>query len=139
MDGARETWPLELKRLKTAAAVGDDAELQLPYFYLYGNGSVQSFQAQIGPAGKDRIEMPAKEQIDAFKKLVKKEPKYESAHPFRAVAALGGKKFAFALDAVPPPKSGHAECRAAEKRRSQIAGQEGSVVKTSARLQSALL
>ena len=39
----------------------------------------------------------------AFKRIVKKEPKYRSEHPFRAVVNLGSQEYAFALDVVPPP------------------------------------
>ena len=42
------------------------------------------------------------QQTAAFKKIVKKEPKYQSAHPFRGVAKLGGQQYAFALDASAP-------------------------------------
>jgi hypothetical protein len=97
-----ETWPLKLKKLSKP----DDAAVEESFLYYYGN-SDQSFQAQVGPAGKDRIEWPGMaEQAAAFKRIVKKEPAYKSDYPFRGVAELGGKKFAFALDAVPPdPKA----------------------------------
>ena len=42
------------------------------------------------------------EQAAAFKRIVKKEPKYITAHPFRGVVKLGGQEYAFVLDASPP-------------------------------------
>jgi hypothetical protein len=93
-----ETWPLALKQLgKPDASAENDA-----MFFYYNGRSDQSFQSQVGPAGKDRIEWPGmEEQAAEFKRIVKKEPAYKSDYPFRAVAELGGKKFAFAFDAVP--------------------------------------
>ena len=45
-------------------------------------------------------------QTAAFKRIVKKEPKYVSDYPFRGVVKLGSQEFAFALDAVPPKPEG---------------------------------
>jgi hypothetical protein len=92
-----ETWQLTLKQLGKPDASAANSDM-----LLYYGRSDQSFQSQVGPAGKDRIEWPGmEEQAAEFKRIVKKEPGYKSDYPFRAVAELGGKKFAFALDAVP--------------------------------------
>ena len=63
----------------------------------------QSFNDQIGPVGKNQIRFGgAEERAAAFKKLVTKEPKYESDHPFRGVAKFGTQEYAFALDTAIP-------------------------------------
>jgi hypothetical protein len=88
-----DTWNLELRRLKSAATSAD---------YIYRTTYPQHFSAQVGPVGKGRIMFSgAKEQADAFKDLVKTEPKYESEYPLRGVVKLGSHQYAFALDAVP--------------------------------------
>ena len=43
-------------------------------------------------------------QADAFKRIVKKEPKYQSENPFRGVIKFGSQEYAFALDAVAGPQ-----------------------------------
>jgi hypothetical protein len=44
---------------------------------------------------------------EAFRRVVKKEPKYVAAVPFRGVVTLGGHEFGFALDAVAPQAAGY--------------------------------
>jgi hypothetical protein len=44
-----------------------------------------------------------------FKRIVTKEPKYESKNPFRAVVKLGSQEYAFALDAIPPAEEAKQE------------------------------
>ena len=102
-----ETWPLTLKKLNPPDDPTAAADSNYLFFMLSNNGSEQSFQAQVGPAGKNRIEWPGMaEKTAEFQKIVKKEPKYQSDYPFRGVAELGSKKYAFALDVVPPvPKA----------------------------------
>ncbi len=82
-----ETWTLELKRGGVES--------------LYRAASPQRFYIPIGGDGKSRIEFPGTaEQAAAFKRIVKKEPNYESAHPLRGVAKLGSQEYAFAIDKV---------------------------------------
>ena len=93
-----ETCTLELKRLESQGRSGSD--------YIYRATSPQHFFVQMG---KNMPRMGDQQQTAAFKKIVKKEPKYESDFPFRSVAKLGSQEFAFALDAVlptPAPKDG---------------------------------
>jgi hypothetical protein len=52
---------------------------------------------------------------DAFKRIVTKEPKYVSDHPYRGVIKVGTEEFAFALDAVPPPDAKKPEKKTGEK------------------------
>ncbi len=97
-----ETWPLELKRLGSE----NRSEDQMPS-YVYRTASAQTFYCQMGGEEKSRIRLPgADAQAAAFKRIIKKEPKYESKHPLRGVAKLGSHEYAFALDAIPPkPKA----------------------------------
>ncbi len=97
-----ETWSLKLKRLESPGHPGvfvgaSDYLLRATY--------PQHFFVPIAqPSGKSaRIVFPENsEQTAAFKRIVKKEPKYACDHPFRGVAKLGGREYAFALDYVPP-------------------------------------
>ena len=89
-----ETWTLELKRLEQNGRQG------APPGYM---ARPQSFYGQIGGDGKTRVQFAGSgEQTAAFKRIVTKEPKYESERPFRGVAKLGSRQFAFALDIVLP-------------------------------------
>ncbi|MGD0384232.1 MAG: hypothetical protein ABSA77_11965, partial [Thermoguttaceae bacterium] len=91
-----ETCTLEIKKLESRTSYG-------PLDYLYRATSPQSLYAQIGPEGKNRINFgPRADQTARFKDIVKKEPKYESDHPFRGVAKFGTQEFAFALDTMLP-------------------------------------
>jgi hypothetical protein len=86
-----ETYTLELKRL---AQDGQNADV--PYRVTHSQGSfVQTVKGQ-GRVSDQR-------QAEAFKRIVKKEPKYESQEPFRGVATLGSQQYAYALDVVSPP------------------------------------
>jgi hypothetical protein len=92
-----ETCTLELKRLEPQGREGNSMN------YLYRAGSPQSFFSQLGKQGDSTVLMSENpQQTEAFKKIVKKEPKYESEYPFRGVAKFGSQEFAFVLDAVPP-------------------------------------
>jgi hypothetical protein len=99
-----ETCNLEIKRLESRTSYG-------PSDYIYRATSPQMFNAQIGPEGKSRINFGGQAESAAkFKEIVKKEPKYESDHPFRGVAKFGTQEFAFALDeAVPESEKKKAE------------------------------
>ncbi len=101
--GARaETWTLELKRLESPGRYARPD-------YVYRATMPQSFFVQMGPQGKNYANQS---QAAAFKRLVHKEPKYQSACPFRGVAKLGSQEFAFALDSVsPPPKDGKPDAK----------------------------
>jgi hypothetical protein len=89
-----ETCTLEIRRLESQTNGTFNAS-----DYIYRETNPQSFQLQIGPDGKNRIQFAGSEdQAAAFKKIVKKQPQYESDHPFRGVAKFGTQEFAFALD-----------------------------------------
>jgi hypothetical protein len=92
-----ETCNLEIKKLESQTIFN-------PVDNLYRPTNPQSFNAQIGPEGKNRISFgrDADQQADKFKQIVKKEPKYESDHPFRGVAKFGSQEYAFALDEAIP-------------------------------------
>jgi hypothetical protein len=99
-----ETCTLELKRLESRNSSS-------PTDYIFRTTMPQSFNDQIGPVGKNQIRFGgAEERAAAFKKLVTKEPKYESDHPFRGVVKLGSQEYAFALDeAIPDSEKKKAE------------------------------
>ncbi|MGA2059842.1 MAG: hypothetical protein ABSG67_05130 [Thermoguttaceae bacterium] len=88
-----ETCNLEIKKLESRG-------IRSPNDYIYRATGSQTFQAQIGPEGKSRVINFGGEadQTAKFKQIVKKEPKYESDHPFRGVAKFGTQEYAFALD-----------------------------------------
>jgi hypothetical protein len=91
-----ETSTLEIKRLESQ-------NIRNQYDYLYRATGSQTFQAQIGPEGKNTINFGGETgQKAMFKDIVKKEPKYESDHPFRGVAKFGTQEYAFALDTMLP-------------------------------------
>ncbi len=93
-----ETCTLELKRLNAEGRNEYTSWATEGYLSEAGN---QGFFVQIGGDAKSRLELPGTaEQAAAFKRIVKKEPKYESPHPFRGVAKLGSQEYAFALDLV---------------------------------------
>ncbi len=91
-----ETCTLEIKRLDSQNGMNASD-------YIYRSTSPQRFIAQAGPEGKSNISFAEQEEQAAnFKKIVKKEPQYESEHPFRGVVKLGSQQYAFALDEVVP-------------------------------------
>ena len=108
-----ETATLEAKRLASpgqAGVVAASAE------NLYRSTSPQSFNSMVQATGNNRIAFPGmNEQESAFKKLVKKEPKYQSEYPFRGVAKLGSQEYPFVLDAVPEKPKAKKEKSEAEK------------------------
>jgi hypothetical protein len=89
-----ETCNLDLKRLDSKQPAG-------PRDYIYRATYPQRFQRQVGGDDSHRIVFPeAEDQTAAFKKVIKKEPQYQSDHPFRGVARLGSRQYGFALDVV---------------------------------------
>ncbi|MGA2797911.1 MAG: hypothetical protein ABSE63_10050 [Thermoguttaceae bacterium] len=91
-----EICTLEIKKLESQTSFS-------PSDYIYRAANPQSFDAQIGPEGKNRINFGGEAQQTAkFKEIVKKEPKYESDHLFRGVAKFGTQEFAFVLDEAIP-------------------------------------
>ena len=90
-----ETCSLELKRLDAKGSPTD---------YIYRNTNPQYFSLQWVAEGSKTGVMPGNNpaELAAFRKIVTKEPKYESDRPFRGVVKLGSHEYAFALDAVPP-------------------------------------
>jgi hypothetical protein len=95
-----ETATLEIKKL---SASGQQRVLAgRPAEYIFRSTYPQSFNATVRTSGSNSISFPGmEEQLASFKKLVKKEPKYESDSPFRGVAKLGTQEYPFVLDAVP--------------------------------------
>jgi hypothetical protein len=86
-----ETYTLELKRLDRESRSNTDQAYRATYPQGFFVQMVKG-QGRIGDA----------RQAEVFKRIVKKEPKYQSQNPFRGVAKLGSQQFAFALDFVPP-------------------------------------
>ena len=72
-----------------------------PTYWLYRNVTPQRFLWQTGPKGDmtyTAINDFAKGDIQDFKDIVTKEPKYVSEKPLRGVTKLGSKEYAFVLD-----------------------------------------
>lgn len=112
-----ETWTLELKRLD---AQDGSRPVSGPMDYIYRATYPQHFFVQMVPDGKGGVRSPGNEQqAAAFKKLVKKEPKYQSPHPFRAVAKVGLDEYAFALDCSAPKPAAKDEKPKTEKAKTQ--------------------
>jgi hypothetical protein len=94
-----QTCTLTLKRRETKSARGyaDSTD------YMLWSVRPQYFSVQINAQGKVKsrpVISGDKSQEEAFKRIVKKEPKYQSKYPFRGVVKLGSQEFAFALDRV---------------------------------------
>ncbi len=97
-EAGAETCSLELKRLeplKGAQAVSGRSSDSL-----YRTTYPQFFFMQIGGQGDALATTQTTPEFST--KIVKKEPAYESEHPFRGAAKLGTQQYAFALDAKPP-------------------------------------
>ena len=94
-----ETCTLTLKRRETKSPVFDRAS------YAYWSVRPQYFYVQMNATGNGPLRtMPNDQsQTEAFKRIVKKEPKYQSEYPFRGVVKLGSQEYAFALDVASPP------------------------------------
>jgi hypothetical protein len=98
-----ETCTLELKRLEPQDRMRPVFNNQMDY--IYRATYPQYAFAQMQPDGKGGVRYMGNDQnAAAFKKLVKKEPKYQSECPFRGVAKLGTQEYIFALDASAPPE-----------------------------------
>ncbi len=101
-----QTCTLALKRRETKSA----SSYSDPTDYMYWAVHPQHFYVQMSAEGKGRPRPTIsgdKSQADAFKRIVKKEPKYQSENPFRGVLKLGSQEYAFALDvaaAAPAPE-----------------------------------
>ena len=100
-----ETCTLELKRLDQQSPSNSD--------YTYRANYPQNVFVQMG---KDHAPMGNPAPVAAFKRIVKKEPKYQSESPFRGVVKLGSQEYAFALDVVPPPKDKEPDAEKATKK-----------------------
>ena len=97
-----ETCSLELKRLEPP---GRSGVVFAASDYLLRTTYPQHIFIPIAQPGNksSRIMFPEnKEQTAAFKRIVKKEPKYACEQPCRGVAKLGGHEYPFVLDYVPP-------------------------------------
>ena len=105
-----ETCTLEIKRLESRSYSN-------PTDYIYRATSSQYINAQIRSSGKNQISFGGEKEREAtFKKIVTKEPKYESDHPLRGIAKFGNQDYAFVLDEV--DSGGGKESRRREKSRS---------------------
>ena len=107
-----ETCTLTLKRRETKSAAFDRAS------YMYWSVRPQYFYVQMNADGERPVAaVPSDQsQAEAFKRIVKKEPKYQSEYPFRGVVKLGSQEYAFALDVAAPAR-----------RQGQEAGRQGQV------------
>ena len=96
-----ETFTLSLKRRETKSARFD------PTSYMYWSARPQYFNMPMTAEGSGHWR-PAnagnQPQADAFKRIVTKEPKYQSEHPLRGVVKFGSQEYAFAMDVVPDAK-----------------------------------
>ena len=95
------TCELKLKQLEplddTLNAEGKAGTADKPGDQIYREVGSQYLGVQF--VGKDREGKDLEnDQLAEFRKVVKKEPKYQSKQPLRAVAMLGGKPYAFAID-----------------------------------------
>ena len=94
-----ETCTLTLKRRETKSARFDSTS------YMYWSVRPQYFYVQMSTAGDERSGPAVSRdpsQAEAFQRIVKKEPKYQSKNPFRGVIKLGSQEYAFALDVAAP-------------------------------------
>jgi hypothetical protein len=122
-----DTWTLRLKRRQSNPTYFDRES------YVYWSTYPQYFQMQIGPENSPvRFETPDQA---AFKRIVKKEPKYVSKHPFRGVAKLGSQQYAFALDTSAPaqpeakPEKEKGKTKATKSEESALAKLTGKLAK----------
>jgi hypothetical protein len=110
-----ETCTLTIKRRDAKSGVNDRMS------NIYWSARPQYFVVQMNPDanGEWRVANPG-ENSDAFKRIVRKEPKYTSAHPYRGVIKFGTQEYAFALDAVPETKPEAKKPEAQESRTAAI-------------------
>jgi hypothetical protein len=112
-----ETATLELKKLSPPNQVIGDSGL--PAEYIYQSTYPQHFYSQIA-LGKNRAEFQNGKEWEAdFKKIITKEPKYESENPFRGVVKFGSHSYGFALDSVPEKAKAKEEKKDADKTKSE--------------------
>lgn len=105
-----ETCTLELKRVDRQNPNDSDYAVRV--------ADPQRLFVQIG---KDNAPLGNQASVAAFKRIIKKEPKYQTANPFRGTVTLGSQPYAFALDAIPQPskeKKGDAEKKKEAKAKS---------------------
>ena len=110
-----QTCTLTLKRRETNSAHAYAG----PTDYMYWSVQPQHFYVQMNADRKvvsPRVYGGDQSQAEAFKRIVKKEPKYQSEYPFRGVLKLGSQQYAFALDVAAPapaPKAKKPEAKPA--------------------------
>ncbi len=110
-----QTCTLTLKRRETNSAHAYAG----PTDYMYWSVQPQHFYVQMNADRKvvsPRVYGGDQSQAEAFKRIVKKEPKYQSEYPFRGVLKLGSQQYAFALDVAaraPAPKAKKPEAKPA--------------------------
>jgi len=93
-----ETCTLKPKRRETKSVINQASSM-----YWTVRPQYLFVQMVADPNGQWRVAGRGEASDDAFKRIVTKEPKYASDHPYRGVVKFGTQEFAFALDAVPPP------------------------------------
>lgn len=130
-----ETWPLEIKQMDSRdASRGFSNRTE----YLYRASYPQHFFLHSQPDGKGGVRFMGNDQQAAeFKKIVKKEPTYQSANPFRSVAKLGTQQYAFALDASEPEPKAEKKEQKAEKEEAKAKAEpkpDSAVAKLKAKL-----
>jgi hypothetical protein len=120
-----ETCNLEIKKLESR-------NIRSPFDYMYRASGSQTFQAQIGPEGKNRISFGRENEQKAarFKEIVKKEPKYDSDHPFRGVVKFGDQEYAFALDTAIPESEKKKEAEEKESKSKEDAKSDDKETKS---------
>jgi hypothetical protein len=105
-----ETCTLKIKRRETKPAIYDQTS------YMYWTVQPQYFFMQMIADGDGKWRAAGQtDRAEAFKRIVRKEPKYVSEHPYRGVVKLGTQEFAFALDVVPSPDAKKTETPDAKK------------------------
>jgi hypothetical protein len=121
-----ETWKLELKRLDKEDRSNSD--------YSYRATYPQGFFAQLV---NNALRPGDPRQTQDFKRIVKKEPKYQSATPFRGVARLGSQEFAFVLDGPPPAKETKPDVKEDKKKEGEKAKPESPTGKLAEKITKA--
>jgi hypothetical protein len=90
-----ETWTLELKRQES-----NNQNFGGMSFRYGATSPQQIFIPMMLPGNRGRNPQ-SESQAAAFKRLVTKEPKYQSDSPLRGVVKLGSQEYAFAVDGTP--------------------------------------
>jgi hypothetical protein len=119
-----ETFTLKLKRRETGPRNYDAAtymlwQVQPQYFNMQMRTNREGKTESVNVRGNDQ----------AFKRIVTKEPKYKSEHPFRGVLKFGSQEYAFALDAVPPPEEKKPDAKKSDAKKTEAKTTDGTAAK----------